>query len=474
MEQVRTIAHEVLSGVENVAVYGNDSGPRAVGIDLISDMGEVLERVIVSTRGEVLKPALAARLGLSAQMEELARRLRALEIPVEDTSTAWEKEVGAIASEVLAGTGHDAELRRDIEGHWWIGIELFDEERFKLRFRLLATTRGDVPLPLLTEKLGLSAQAAELARRLGALGVQPEDPPLPEAQAQLVAETLDGLRSGLAQGAYPLPELLEGHCYHTEWSEIGDDHALRKVLKQFSQDVLKHLDEESEWPEETEVDRLEAAFADLLEAGIVTQIGQGFTLTLVWESAHAEADKLRERGLEPWGAAVFTEQDIDSALKGDPLYIGFGGLLSEESSEKDARVGHAIVETLRKHGFAPDWNGSENSRIAVLPVFTWRRRRSQVDTIEKLTLGDLPPELVEQFPQLSMIWMRAEGMYLYDLAQMRSDSVEQLTLAHYEDEIEARAALPDVTALVKKRFPRLQTLIIKDYRSFEETIDLSA
>jgi hypothetical protein len=399
-EQVRAIADEVLAGVGNVAIYGNDSGPWAVGIDLISDMGEVLERGIVSARGEVLKPALAARLGLSAQMEELARRLGALGIPLEDTETPEEKEVRAIAREV-----------------------------------------------------------------------QPKDTPLPEGQAALVTETLEVLRTGLARGAKSLPVLIESSCSHSGWTDLEDSSVLPKMLKEFSQDVRKRLEEEKHWPEVIEVDRLEAAFADLLSAGIATHVGQGFTLTLGWESIRHEADKLRERGLEPWGAAFCHEQDIDSALEGRPLYIAFGEL-SDEPSEKDARVGQAVVEALRKHGFEPKWNGHATTRIALHPAFTWRRRRSRVDTTENLGMGDFPAELVELLPQLRTIRMRATGLYLYDLAEMRSDSAEQLTLA-YDDEDDARDALPDVTALVKKRFPRLQTLVVTDDRSFEETVDFS-
>jgi hypothetical protein len=160
--------------------------------------------------------------------------------------------------------------------------------------------------------------------------------------------------------------------------------------------------ETKHWPEILEVDRLEAAFADLLSAGIVPQIGQGFTQTMAWESVRAEADELRERGLEPWGAVFCHEQDIDSALEGRPMHIAFGEL-SEEPSEKDARVGQAVVEALRKHGFEPEWNGSAATRITLLPAFTWRRRRSRVDTTEDLSIGDFPAELVELLPQLRRI-----------------------------------------------------------------------
>ncbi|PTL76555.1 hypothetical protein [Vitiosangium sp. GDMCC 1.1324] len=469
-EQVRAITHEVLAGVQNVALYTGGPGHWGVGIDLISDLGQVLERKIVSTRGEVVKPMLAARLGLSAKMEELARRLGALGVRPEDTLAPWEKEVHAIAREVLEAAGEDAEVRLDEAGHWRVGLEVFDEERFELRFRVLATTRGDVPLPLLAEKLGLSAQAAELARRLGALGVRPEDTPLPEEEAAMIPEAVEALRLGLDIGVHSLPRLLDD-CSHSSWTELGDERALRKVLKEFSQDVRKRLEEEKAWPEVLEADRLEAAFKDLLDSGIVAQMGGGNTLSSGWSAVREEADELRERGLELWGAAFFHEQDIESALAGGSLHIAFGEL-DEEPSDKDVQTGQAVVEALRKHGFEPDWNGSADTRIQVLPRFTWRRRRSRVDTLEHLSIGTFPADLVELLPQLRTIWMRAAELYLYDLAGMWSDSVEQLTL-EYDSEGDALEALADVTALVKKRFPRLQTLIVKDRNSFEETVTLS-
>ena len=158
-------------------------------------------------------------------------------------------------------------------------------------------------------------------------------------------------------------------------------------------------------------------------------------------------------------------------LEGGSLHIAFGEL-GEEPSGKDVQAGQAVVEALRKHGFEPSWNGSAANRIEVLPLFTWRRRRSRVDTTEDLSIGTFPADMVELLPRLRTIWMRAGDLYLHDLAEMRSDSVEQLTLEYYS-EGDAREALPDVTALVKKRFPRLQTLIVKDSRSFAETVDIS-
>lgn len=193
--------------------------------------------------------------------------------------------------------------------------------------------------------------------------------------------------------------------------------------------------------------------------------------TLVTEYAHEQ----QRRGLKPWGAAFFHHQDIEHALEGSPLYLAFGELNDNEDEEfrnpeKDVVVARAVVEALRKHGFEPDWEGSASSRIQVLPGFTWRRRRSHLDTSEELHMGVFVPGLAELLPRLRTLWLRAENVIVYDLDALRSNSLEELTVEFWDDD-DAREAQPDLVERVRGRFPRLRTFTVKG-RGFEETVHL--
>ncbi|AFE06417.1 hypothetical protein COCOR_05505 [Corallococcus coralloides DSM 2259] len=473
-EQARAIADEVLEGVPHVGVNVDPWGRVHVSIDLVNpDTGECLERVVVNSRGGVMRPEFVAKEGLTAKVESLARRLKTLDRGESYPLEEWDTQLAAIGRSVMAGSGEDAVFRLDDEGHWQAGIESFiGKDDWRFMFRVLATTRGDVPMPLLAERLGLLSRAKELARHLGELGVRLPLPPMDEEQSVLIPDALANLRSGFGQGVDSLdrvPDYTGGGA----WDDLYDDRVRREVMKQFAREVHARVKEEKQWPEVIEADRLEAAFDDLKRDGIVTRMGATDTLSGGWTYVREDAHAWEARGLKPWGAAFFHGQDIDSALKGGALHIAFGSLDEEDVPEKDATVGQAVVNTLRKYDFAPKWNGSETTRIELLPAFTWRRRRSRVDTTENLVLYALDASLVELFPRVRTLRMQFGDMTVYDLDRMRSDTLEELTF-QFDRDAQARDVLPDLVERVKGRFPRLQTVTVMGERGFEETVSVKA
>ncbi|QSQ26466.1 hypothetical protein JY651_16700 [Pyxidicoccus parkwayensis] len=457
-------------GAPDVSVSPRADGHHAVSVELLDeDTGQLMPLPLATTRGEVLRPVRAAKHGLLARAEELARRLGVLDARPEGAEDSVEARVEAIAREVLKGAGVDVAVNLDDEGHWKVETELLHmPSLWELHHQVLATTRGDVPMPRLVEKLGLTVQVEELARRLGTLGFQPEEAPLDEEQAEAFNGAVEDLRLELNLGAHSLAEILSiGGGLH--WPYLDDDDVIRRVLKAFVQDVQKRLADEKDWPEVIEADRLEAAFEDLRAAGIIAKMGATDTLSGGWTLMQELATDQRDRGLSPWGAVFFHDQDTEHALEGGPLHLAFGELTDEEErdDEKDVAVGRAVVEALRTHGFEPEWNGSAGTRITLLPAFPWRRRRMHVDTTEEVYPQFLPGELVELFPRLRILRLRGDDLTPYELSRMRSNSVEELTVK-YDDEAKARDALPDIVERAKGRFPRLKSVTVAS-GTYEET-----
>ncbi|NOK16466.1 hypothetical protein [Corallococcus carmarthensis] len=119
-EQARAIADEVLRGIPHVGVDVDRWGHASVSLDLLNeDSGECLSRIIATTRGDVVRPELVAKEGLTAKVEELARRLKALDVRARPYALeAWDAPVTAIARSVMAGSGEDTVSQLDDEGHW--------------------------------------------------------------------------------------------------------------------------------------------------------------------------------------------------------------------------------------------------------------------------------------------------------------------------------------------------------------------
>jgi|SRR5215217_2828444 len=487
--RVRAISDEVMAGVENVNVATYPTSRTAfVGIDLIDErVGLVITRFLASTRGEVRFPLWARQRGLLERATELARRLGALDTGPRSDDDVLELKALALGQELLQPEGHDAATEWLDDGHLAVGIETFDEDDWSFRFEALATTHGDVPMPGLARRLGLEARAEELARRLGALGFVPQEV-LPEDEVALVPGVVEGVIRVFEYGHHPLDQVFD-HTGSSDWDDVVDVRVQRMVMERFIAFIRARAEEEKTWPEVMPSDRLEAAFQELRREGFVAEMSASTTMSGGWEVSRDVADERRARGETIRGTVFFHEQDTDSALEGHPLYLAYGlvndvedddreGELSEEEDAKvsaqAAEVGRVVVETLRKHGFEPEWDGHAHSRIVLMPAFTWRRRRVHVDTTQTLRLGSQQSAmglLVEFLPRLSSLTLEMDGGM--SLEDVRSDSVTQLTLDYTREE-DARDRLDGLVALVKPRFPRLQTLIVQAEEGFSEAVDLHA
>jgi hypothetical protein len=123
--------------------------------------------------------------------------------------------------------------------------------------------------------------------------------------------------------------------------------------------------EEESWDVATDNDRLEAAFAELADHGIVAVPGAGETLSDGWEEV-AEA-----RGDDHRGAVFYHGQDEARALAGEGLLLAFGAFVAGD--EAACAIGKQVAEVLRLHGLTVEWNERADTRLHVRP-FTWQRR----------------------------------------------------------------------------------------------------
>ena len=130
----------------------------------------------------------------------------------------------------------------------------------------------------------------------------------------------------------------------------------------------QHL--EAEWPDVTDCDMLDAAFAALEVKGIVCR--QHFTCcgtcgsTEIWD----EIDAAEQAGRAVRGYAFYHQQDTESAVEGYGLYLNYGAVAQGE--EAAIAIGHELVQQLEASGLTTDWNGRLDRRIAV--TLDWKRR----------------------------------------------------------------------------------------------------
>jgi len=129
---------------------------------------------------------------------------------------------------------------------------------------------------------------------------------------------------------------------------------------------------EATWSGSTDCERLDKAFADLEDRGIICR--QDFTCCGNCGVAEigAELNEAEQRGTHVRGYAFYHQQDTEAAIGGHGVFLNYG---AEKEGEAPAlAIAREIVTTLKHHGLEPVWNGSIGQRIHVPLV--WRRRLS--------------------------------------------------------------------------------------------------
>jgi hypothetical protein len=154
----------------------------------------------------------------------------------------------------------------------------------------------------------------------------------------------------------------------------GEGFDISKV-KAFAVTMLaKKRAAEAQWPQTTDCDKLDRAFARLHEQGICALQCAGDTMD---DGIEAVREVLMDESIPEdryHGYCFYYSQDIDSVLDEEELLLVFGHVDRSEAKEKDhIAVGQTICEALRQAGLTVDWDGSPKRRIGV-PQLRWQRR----------------------------------------------------------------------------------------------------
>lgn len=159
--------------------------------------------------------------------------------------------------------------------------------------------------------------------------------------------------------------------------DIAHDSPKLKPLQSFGRSELDRAlreqeREEKSWKDRTDCDRLNAAFAELDGAGIAARQDLLCCQSCGVAAMPDEFAQMQTAGATPRGYVFYHAQDTERGVDGGSLYMSFGHVTFEED-ERGVAIAQEVVDTLRRHGLQPTWDGTFGQRIR-LPL-TWRRRR---------------------------------------------------------------------------------------------------
>ncbi|ALM53329.1 DUF6891 domain-containing protein [Halomonas huangheensis] len=125
------------------------------------------------------------------------------------------------------------------------------------------------------------------------------------------------------------------------------------------------------WPRNTDWDRLDCAFHDLENDGIIALHCAGTTQSDGLSDTMEVFDARQQRGEAARGYVFYHGQDINTALESGRIHLAFGAF--DNSEETAADVARQIVSTINRQGLHVSWEGSLDQRILIQPI-EWRKR----------------------------------------------------------------------------------------------------
>lgn len=130
---------------------------------------------------------------------------------------------------------------------------------------------------------------------------------------------------------------------------------------------------ENEWGYPTDPFLLADAFDELRRMGIIAIHNAGYT-TSDGEADVVEIESaLREHGIESEGYCFYHEQDLERALDEDNpmLPLSFQKVDNSDPAVTE-KMGHIIVDVLRKNKLNANWSGDVNEKIIISPIL-WNK-----------------------------------------------------------------------------------------------------
>lgn len=182
----------------------------------------------------------------------------------------------------------------------------------------------------------------------------------------VLAEMRRHVRNAVSAGLTPRAEMVEGIV--ELFSDDADEDEIRPHVEQMADEELAaHREAQKSWPLVTDCDRLDGAFRDLEASGIVCR--QDFTCCGTCGSAEIWAEM--ENQVPPArGYAFYHQQDTESAVEGDGLFLNYGAVAEGEAAALE--IAQEIAIALTHYGLKVEWNGSWEERIGV--TLDWKRR----------------------------------------------------------------------------------------------------
>ncbi len=151
----------------------------------------------------------------------------------------------------------------------------------------------------------------------------------------------------------------------------GEEISARDLARIVDNELAIKREAEKAWPDRTDCDKLDDAFAQLRATGLIALQNAGFTQSEGFQDCCQEYERLGGEKSGVKGFCFYTFQDLERGVCGYGMDFGFGATDGQE--KPSIEVGNSIVAALTEQGFEVKWDGTIDRRPRVVSV-DWKRR----------------------------------------------------------------------------------------------------
>lgn len=189
------------------------------------------------------------------------------------------------------------------------------------------------------------------------------------SQMTLDADVLTDIDWLVRTGFYDKADLMRIIC-----EEVYYHYSLNtdQVSAAIDERLSAYRAEQKNWPDVTDCDRLDQAFACMEKRGLITLENAGNTQSDGYEIFE---DALQEHPQPKTviGYCFYHNQDLERVVGGLPLYLAFGPVDPKEEETKGVEIGNIVREELERSGLEVEWEGTFQDRLRV-PGLDWQKR----------------------------------------------------------------------------------------------------
>lgn len=186
---------------------------------------------------------------------------------------------------------------------------------------------------------------------------------------QLDSEVIEEIDVLVRSAFWDRDRILEIICEELYAPGDLDENAVSPVI---ASSIEKWRTSQAQWPEVTDCDRLDQAFAKLNELGVIALHNAGMTQSDGYDDFR-EIYANHPKQSQLVGYCYYHGQDLERVVRGGPLFFSFGPCDPNLEQSEGSRVGQMIVQQLTDAGLTVEWDGTFDNRMSI-PKFNWQRR----------------------------------------------------------------------------------------------------